>query len=84
MSDAAKLDDIVDMSFEQAMTALEQIVNRLEGGNAPLEDSIDLYSRGTLLKKHCESKLQDAQEKIEKLTLDDKGVPTGTAPLDVE
>lgn len=76
--------DISAMSFEEAMSALDQIVNRLEGGNAPLEESIDLYSRGTLLKQHCESKLKEAQAKIEKLTLNEQNVPSGTVPLDVE
>ncbi|WND01934.1 exodeoxyribonuclease VII small subunit [Temperatibacter marinus] len=69
--------DIQEMSFEAAMGALEQIVSKLESGQAPLEDSIDLYTRGTLLKKHCEAKLASAQSRIEKLTLSNDG-PTGS------
>ena len=83
MSDAAGK-DLGAMSFEEAMAALEQIVARLESGNASLEQSIELYTKGSALKAHCEAKLKDAQAKIEKITLDAGGNPTGTAPLDVE
>lgn len=85
MSDAqGDVKDLSDMSFEEAMSALEQIVARLESGNASLEQSINLYTRGTQLKAHCEAKLKDAQAKIEKITLDDTGAAAGTAPFDVE
>ncbi|NVJ68990.1 MAG: exodeoxyribonuclease VII small subunit [Alphaproteobacteria bacterium] len=76
--------DLSDLSFEEAMGSLEQIVAKLESGNASLEQSIDLYTRGTQLKAHCEAKLKDAQAKIEKITLDDAGSPQGTAPFEVE
>lgn len=66
------------------MASLEQIVAKLESGNASLEQSIDLYTRGTQLKAHCEAKLKDAQAKIEKITLDDSGAAAGTEPLEVE
>lgn len=77
-------DDLGAMSFEQAMAALEEVVSRLESGNASLEQSIDLYTKGTALKAHCEAKLKDAQAKIEKITLDAAGNAAGTTPLDVE
>lgn len=76
--------DLSDLSFEEAMASLEQIVAKLESGNASLEQSIDLYTRGTQLKAHCEAKLKDAQAKIEKITLDDAGSPQGTEPFEVE
>ena len=57
------------MSFEQALAELEAIVTALETGQAPLEDSIASYERGIMLKKHCEKKLSEAQEKIEKITI---------------
>lgn len=81
---AGKTDDLSAMSFEQAMAALEEVVARLESGNASLEQSIELYTKGTALKAHCEAKLKDAQAKIEKITLDASGNAAGTAPLDVE
>jgi len=57
------------MSFEQALAELEAIVTALETGQAPLEDAIASYERGIMLKKHCEKKLSEAQEKIEKITI---------------
>jgi exodeoxyribonuclease VII small subunit len=77
-------DDIKALSFEKALAALEEIVARLEGGKVDLEDSIKLYERGEALKRHCEEKLKQAEVRIEKITLDPSGKPTGTAPLDVE
>jgi exodeoxyribonuclease VII small subunit len=76
--------EISTLSFEQAMAALEQVVAQLESGNAPLEQSIDLYTRGTQLKAHCEAKLQAAQAKIEKITLDEHGQAAGAEPFDPE
>ncbi|MCI5059629.1 MAG: exodeoxyribonuclease VII small subunit [Alphaproteobacteria bacterium] len=67
--------NIDEMSFEQALAELEQIVSTLESGKAPLEDSIHSYERGIALKKHCESKLSAAQEKIEKITITPEGTP---------
>jgi len=61
------------LSFEQALGELETIVSALESGSAPLEDSIKAYERGVALKKHCESKLRSAQEKIEKITISEDG-----------
>ena len=74
--------DVKDMSFEDALRELEQVVGKLERGEVPLDESIALYERGALLKKLCEGKLKDAEEKVAKLTLDGDGNPTGTAPLD--
>jgi len=80
MSDIA----VKDMSFEEAMKALEEVVNRLEGGDVPLEDSIKLYERGAELKAHCQAKLAEAEEKVAAITLNGDGKPTGTAPVDSE
>ena len=59
-------DDIAKMNFETALKELEGIVSKLESGNAPLEESIELYERGNLLKAHCESRLKAAQAKVGK------------------
>jgi exodeoxyribonuclease VII small subunit len=56
---------IAEMSFEEAMTALEQVVGALERGDVALEQSIALYDRGAALKVHCAAKLKDAEEKVE-------------------
>ena len=47
--------DIAKLSFEEALQELEQIVKRLEGGTGKLDDAIQSYERGTLLKRHCEA-----------------------------
>lgn len=77
-------DEIAGLSFEKALAALEEIVARLEAGKVELEESIKIYERGEALRKHCETKLKEAEARIEKITLDPAGKPTGTAPLDVE
>jgi exodeoxyribonuclease VII small subunit len=74
-------DDIKTMTFETALGELEQIVGTLEGGKAPLAESIAIYERGEALKSHCEALLKQAEARIEKITLRN-GVPTGTEPLD--
>ena len=71
-----------DMTFEQAMADLEQVVTQLERGDVPLEDSIALYERGAQLKKHCEAKLKQAEEKVATITLDGNGEPSGTTPVE--
>ena len=70
------------MSFEDALRELETVVGQLERGEVPLDKSIELYERGAALKKRCEAKLKEAEEKVAKLTLDGDGQPTGTVPLD--
>ncbi len=73
---------IADMSFEQAMKELEEVVGKLERGEVALEDSIKLYERGAALKKRCEAKLRQAEEKVAAITLDGEGTPTGTEPFE--
>ena len=71
------MSEIATMSFEEAMKELEQVVSRLESGSASLEDSIKLYERGAALRAHCETRLREAEERVEKITLS-QGQPTGT------
>jgi exodeoxyribonuclease VII small subunit len=73
---------IGSMSFEQALKALEEVVRRLEGGEVPLDESIDLYERGELLRKHCQARLDAAQARIEKIVAGPDGKAAGTQPLD--
>lgn len=73
---------ISEMSFEAAMRELEKVVGQLERGDVALEDSIKLYERGAELKKRCEDKLKDAEEKVAAITLNADGQPTGTTPVD--
>lgn len=77
-------EDILSMSFETALAELESIVSRLEAGDVPLEQSIEIYQRGSQLRAYCDQKLQDAQAKIERITLDDGGNAAGVQPLDTD
>jgi exodeoxyribonuclease VII small subunit len=74
--------DIAKLPFEQALAELEDIVKALERGDVPLEKSISLYERGDALKKHCDKLLKAAEARVEKITTDASGKPTGTTPLD--
>lgn len=76
-------DDIKNMKFEEALGALEDIVRNLESGDVSLEESIDIYTRGTQLKAHCEEMLKDASARIEKITKSSDGSLSST-PLDSE
>jgi exodeoxyribonuclease VII small subunit len=74
--------DVSTLSFEQAVEELEKIVAALERGDVPLDRSIEIYERGEALKKHCETLLSAAENRIEKICLDRAGKPQGTEPLD--
>ena len=73
---------VSEMSFEEALAELESVVGDLERGDVALEASIKLYERGAELKKRCEEKLKEAEEKVALITLDENGAPTGTQPAE--
>lgn len=73
-------EDIKQLSFEAALAELEDIVARLESGDVALEESIEIYRRGSQLRAWCDEKLKNAQAKIEKIT----GQGEATTPLDTE
>ncbi len=73
---------VSEMSFEEAMAELEEVVGRLERGDVALEESIRLYERGAELKARCEQKLKEAEEKVAAITLDADGAPSGTTPVE--
>ena len=75
-SNKKKIIDVGGMSFEEALIELEGIVENLEQGANKLDDAIEAYERGILLKKHCESKLSEAKARIEKITVGSNGNPT--------
>jgi exodeoxyribonuclease VII small subunit len=81
MQDKANDKPVVEMSFEEAMSALEQVVSSLERGEVPLEASIALYERGAALKAHCASKLKEAEDKVEMIRAKD-GQAIGTTPAE--
>jgi exodeoxyribonuclease VII small subunit len=80
----AETSEVTALSFEQAVSELENIVARLERGDVPLDQSIEIYERGEALKKHCETLLNAAEARIEKIRVDRNGKAVGTEPLDRE
>ena len=62
-----------DMTFEKALEKLEKIVDQLEGGDLPLEDSLKRYEEGIKLARTCQQKLEKAKARIEVLMKDSKG-----------
>lgn len=84
MTDKTSEQEVAKLSFEEALTQLRKIVEDLEQGEGKLEESIEAYQRGALLKKHCETKLREAQERIEKISLGPDGTPSGSEPLDLD
>jgi len=75
--------DVTRLSFEKALAELESIVQKLERGDVALEESVASYERGEALKRRCEDLLRQAEARVDKITLDASGKPTGTEPLDV-
>jgi len=76
--------DVKKLSFERALEELESIVKRLEDGKVALEESVNIYERGEALKRRCEELLRQAEARVDKITTDANGQPTGTEPLDVQ
>lgn len=72
------------MSFEAALAALEQIVQALERGDVPLDQSITLYERGEALRAACQQRLDAAQARIERIVTAADGRATGTQAFDTE
>lgn len=72
------------MTFEEALSALEDIVRQLESGRVQLEEAVAYYEKGVRLKKMCEEKLKNAKARIDKLVIDANGEIVGKEAFDVE
>ena len=83
MADKSIPVDIKKMSFEEALAELETIVDGLEQGTGKLDEAIGAYERGTFLKQHCEAKLKEAKERIDKISVGPDG-DASTEPADIE
>ncbi len=75
--------DIGKMSFEDALEELQQIVGQLEKGEGKLDQAIEGYKRGAALKQHCEAKLREAKQQIDKIALGPAG-EVETEPFEVD
>ena len=75
--------DVKSMNFEDALKELELIVRNLESGESKLDDAIVAYERGAALKKHCEAKLREAQEKVERISISTDG-SVSAEPADID
>ena len=83
MVKSEKSPDVAALSFEAALSELEEIVRQLETGKSSLEDAIGAYERGADLKKHCEKKLTEAKARVEKINLSATGAEI-LEPADLE
>lgn len=75
--------DIAGLSFEEALAELDRIVRQLETGGTKLDDAINAYERGALLKSHCETKLREAQAKVDRIVLGPNG-SVSVEPANIE
>jgi exodeoxyribonuclease VII small subunit len=76
-------DELIDnLAFEDALKRLEEIVHKLETGEAKLGEALDLYEEGMRLRQQCSARLDAAQARIEAIRLDSDGRPAGVAPFD--
>ncbi len=83
MANSEKSPSVSALSFEAALSELEEIVRQLETGKSSLEDAIGAYERGAELKKHCEKKLTEAKSRVEKINLGAAGAEN-LEPADLE
>jgi exodeoxyribonuclease VII small subunit len=72
MAKNEKKDDVSQLNFEQAIRQLGEIVEKIERGQIPLQDSLSQYERGMALIKHCKEILQKAEKRIEKISEEKK------------
>ena len=79
MSDTKR--DVSTLSFEEALAELEQIVRGLENGQQKLEDAINAYERGAALRRHCETKLTEAEARVAAIVQNADG-SLSTRPLE--
>jgi exodeoxyribonuclease VII small subunit len=76
MADQTVPDEIAAMSFEDALAELEHIVRRLEAGQVKLDEAILSYERGAQLKQHCARKLNEAQQRVDRIVVGPDGAIT--------
>ena len=70
------------LSFEDALSELEAIVEKLEGGTVDLDKAIDAYARGMSLKQHCQARLEEARLRVEQIKLPENGGAVTAQPFE--
>ena len=75
MTERKQKDEVGKLTFEQAIQQLKAIVDRIEQGEIPLQDSLEQYEKGMALIKHCRDILQKAQKRIEKISKEEPPEP---------
>jgi len=75
MTERKPKDDVSKLTFEQAINQLKGIVDRIEQGEIPLQDSLEQYEKGMALIKHCRDILQKAEKRIEKISKEEPPEP---------
>jgi exodeoxyribonuclease VII small subunit len=85
MAERKQKDEVSKLTFEQAIQQLKGIVDRIEQGEIPLQDSLEQYEKGMALIKHCRDILQKAEKRIEKISkeepLESEMEPENPEPL---
>jgi len=84
MAKSEKSSSVSSLSFEVALSELEEIVRQLEAGKSSLEDAIKAYERGAALKQHCEVKLREAKARVEKINVSAEGECNKLEPANLE
>lgn len=84
LEDNLSEEEIKKLSFEDALSRLESIVRKMEAAQIKLDDAIQAYELGNLLRKHCEEKLANAKSRIDEITTSINGQVTGFKPFDME
>ena len=84
MAKSEKSSSVSSLSFEVALSELEEIVRQLEAGKSSLEDAIKAYERGAALKQHCEIKLREAKARVEKINVSAEGEGNNLEPANLE
>ena len=75
MAEKKTKDNITKLSFEESVKRLKDIVDSIEQGEIPLQDSLEQYERGMGLIKHCRGILQQAEQRIEKISKTEQEEP---------
>jgi len=75
MTERKQKDEISKLTFEQAIQQLKGIVDKIEQGEIPLQDSLEQYEKGMALIKHCRDILQKAEKRIERISKEEPPEP---------